>query len=281
MPTIFRSVALIPAALVLAVAMHAPFALAAEPPTVPAAEIPAGWEPAWSDEFSVDGMPDPAKWDYEVGRLRNNEAQYYTRARRENVRVENGELVIEARKEAFEGAEYTSASLVTLGKMQWTSGRFEVRAQLPKGRGMWPAIWLLGSSCPTAGWPRCGEIDIMEFVGHAPGIIHGTVHTEAYNHIKHNQKGATVTLDDPHGTWHVYALEWRAKDLRWLIDGREYFRYDDDGSGVASWPFAEPEYLILNIAVGGAWGGQKGIDETIFPQRMRIDYVRVFKRISD
>jgi beta-glucanase (GH16 family) len=238
---------------------------------------PERWELVWSDEFETPGLPDATKWDYEVGRVRNNEAQYYTKARTENARVEDGHLVIESRKEAFEGAEYTSASLITLGKAAWTRGRFEARAKLPKGRGVWPAIWTLGTNIKDAGWPLCGEIDIMEFVGHTPGIIHGTVHTDAYNHTKHTQKGAKLTVADPHDTWHVYAMDWEAKRLRITVDDIGYFHFDDEGSGAAAWPFDQPQYLLMNLAIGGAWGGAEGIDDGIFPQRMTVDWVRVYR----
>ena len=147
-----------------------------------------GWRLVWSDEFDYTGLPDPKKWDYEEGFVRNNEAQYYTRARKENARVENGMLVIEGRKEKFpvpqassggkgrQFADYTAASLITLNKADWKFGRIEVRAKLPQGRGVWPAIWMLGSNIRQVGWPACGEIDIMEFVGHTPGFVHATVH---------------------------------------------------------------------------------------------------------
>ena len=162
------------------------------------------WKLVWSDEFNKAGLPDAAKWDYETGLVRNHERQFYTRARRENARVENGMLIIEARKEKYrspstepaarseqegrekldhQGADYTSASLTTSGKAAWTYGRIEVRAKLPSGRGTWPAIWTLGTNIDKAGWPSCGEIDIMEFVGFEPGIIHANIHTRKYNHV--------------------------------------------------------------------------------------------------
>ena len=187
------------------------------------------WKLVWSDEFDKPGPPDPAKWSYEEGFIRNNEAQYYTRERAENARVENGMLVIEARKEQFknpsydptakeqgrggrgrEHAEYTSASLTTRGKAAWTYGRIEVRAKLPSGRGTWPAIWTLGTN-RQAGWPACGEIDIMEFVGFDPGIIHANIHTKKYNHVMGTGKGDKITIPDASEKFHVYAIEWDAQ----------------------------------------------------------------------
>jgi len=255
------------------------------------------WKLVWSDEFDKPGLPDPARWSYEEGFLRNNEAQYYTRARPENAHVENGMLVIEARKERFanaryqagapesgrgrrgrEFAEYTSASLTTRGKASWTYGRIEVRAKLPPGRGTWPAIWMLGTNTAQVGWPACGEIDIMEFVGFDPGIIHANIHTGKYNHVKKTGKGSQVTIPDASTAFHVYALEWDAHHLDFFVDDKKYFTYTNEGSGMDAWPYDKDQYLILNLAIGGAWGGAKGIDETCFPQRYYIDYVRVYQR---
>jgi len=251
------------------------------------------WQLVWSDEFDKPGLPDPAKWDYETGFIRNNEAQYYTRARPENARVENGMLVIEARKEVFknpdfdpgagswrrsrEAAQYTSASLTTRGKANWTYGRIEVRAKLPSGRGTWPAIWTLGTN-RQAGWPGCGEIDIMEFVGYDPGVVHANIHTGKYNHIKKNGKGSQLTVPDASSAFHVYALEWDTNHLDFFVDDKKYFTYANEGTGADAWPYDRAQYLILNLAIGGAWGGQQGIDDAIFPQRYYIDYVRVYQK---
>jgi len=255
------------------------------------------WKLVWSDEFDKPGLPDSTKWGYETGFIRNNEAQYYTRERRENARIENGMLVIEARKEHFpnadfdpaakesrharrsrEFAEYTSASLTTRGKTNWTGGRIEVRAKLPTGRGTWPAIWTLGTNDRQVGWPACGEVDIMEFVGFEPGVIHANVHTKKYNHVQKNGKGGQIKLPDAADAFHVYALEWDGEHLDIFVDEHKYFTYSNEKSGTDAWPFDKDQYLILNLAIGGAWGGQKGIDDTIFPQRYLIDYVRVYQK---
>lgn len=254
----------------------------------------AEWKLVWSDEFDRPGLPDPAKWDYEAGFVRNNEAQYYTRARLENARVENGLLIIEARKERMknpdfdpaatgrgrrgrEYADYTSASLITRGKASWTYGRIEVRAKLPSGRGTWPAIWTLGTD-RQAGWPACGELDIMEFVGYEPGIIHANVHTKKYNHVLKTGRGDKITIPDASEAFHVYAMEWFADRLDFYVDERKYFTCRNDGTGSDAWPFDKDQYLILNLAIGGEWGAQKGIDESIFPQKYAIDYVRVYQK---
>ena len=230
----------------------------------------------WADEFDGRGLPDPARWDREVGRIRNNEAQYYTRARLDNARVEEGTLVIEARREPFEGAEYTSASLTS--RASWTYGRFEVRARLPRGRGTWPAIWTLGTNIKEVGWPTCGEIDIMEHVGFDPGRVHANVHTGAYNHVRRTHKGSSTLVVKPEDEFHVYAADWSPQQIEFFVDGRRYFSFAREAGGTAVWPFDEPQYLILNLAIGGAWGGQKGIDDGAFPARFVIDYVRVYRR---
>lgn len=253
------------------------------------------WKLVWSDEFKEPGLPDPAKWDYETGFIRNNEQQYYTRERKENARVEEGMLVIEGRKEQWknpdydpagkgkgkgrrsrEFADYTSASLTTRGKASWTYGRIEVRAKLPSGRGTWPAIWMLGTN-RQAGWPACGEIDIMENVGFDPLTIHANIHTKAYNHVIGTNKGNKIEVSDPSKDFHVYAIEWFEDHMDFFVDETRYFTFKNEGTGNDTWPFDKPHYLILNAAYGGSWGGQKGVDDSILPQKYFIDYVRVYK----
>jgi beta-glucanase (GH16 family) len=245
-------------------------------PAVPSA--PPGWTLTWFDEFDGAGLPDASKWGYEVGFVRNKELQYYTRARLENARLEGGMLVIESRKEPYETAAYTSASLHTKGKGEFLYGRIEVRAKLPTGRGMWPAIWMLGVNIDQLGWPTCGEIDIMENVGFDPNRIFGTVHTQAYNHVAGTAKGADLAVAAPWESFHVYAIEWSTTEIAFFVDEQRYFTFPNESQGSAKWPFDRPHYLILNIAVGGSWGGQKGVDDAIFPQRFYIDYVRVLRR---
>jgi beta-glucanase (GH16 family) len=240
----------------------------------PQTPTPGPGAPVWQDEFDRDGLPDRTRWDYESGFVRNNERQYYTRERAENARVENGMLVIEARRERFEGADYTSASVTS--RASWTYGRFEVRARLPKGRGTWPAIWTLGANIRQAGWPECGEIDIMEHVGFDPGRIHANIHTRAYNHVQKTNKGNSVAVPDADGAFHVYSATWTPSRITVAVDGRPYFSFDKESGGDAVWPFDKPQYLILNLAIGGNWGGQQGIDDGAFPARYEIDYVRVF-----
>lgn len=255
-----------------------------------------GWQLVWSDEFNVPGLPDPARWTYEEGFVRNNELQYYTRGRSENARVENGSLIIETRKERFknaqfdpagagqsrrrrqEFAEYTSASVITRRIAEWQCGRVEVRARLPRGKGFWPAIWMLGSDRERVGWPACGEIDIMENVGFDPDLIHGTVHTAKYNHVKGTQRGSRITVARPYEEFHVYAMEWDENRMDFFVDGNSYFTFENEKTGRDAWPFDQPMYLILNVAFGGSWGGQQGVDDSTLPQSMVVDYVRVYQR---
>jgi beta-glucanase (GH16 family) len=250
----------------------------AQSPTVPPATSgPATWTLVFSDEFDSNGPLDPAKWGYETGYIRNNEKQYYT-TRAENVRAENGSLVIEARKESYQGFGYTSASINTLGKFEFTYGRVEVRARIPTGNGAWPAIWTLGTNRAQVGWPTCGEIDIMENVGFDPQRIHGSVHTAAYNHTIGTQKTSIVTVANPWEDFHVYALEWFTDHIDVFVDGQKYFTFRNEGTGARTWPFDRAQYLLINLAIGGSWGGQQGIDDTRFPQRYLVDYVRIYQQ---
>jgi len=244
---------------------------------LPPAQAEPAWELVWSDEFDQDGLPDPEKWTHEEGFVRNREKQYYTREHAENARVEDGLLVIEARKEPYaEGAEYTSASVTTKGKATWTYGRIEVRAKLPSGKGTWPAIWMLGTNIDEVGWPDCGEIDIMENVGFDPNTIHANIHTKAYNHVRGTAKGASLQIESPSEQFHVYAVEWFPDHMDFYVDDTKYFSFENEGTGPDVWPFDKPHYLILNLAIGGTWGGQQGIDDSAFPHRYEIDYVRVY-----
>ena len=243
------------------------------------------WRLVWADEFNYKGLPDPKKWDYDVGGhgWGNKELQFYTARRTENARVEKGHLIIEARREQSEGREYTSARLVSRGKGDWTYGRFEVSAKLPSGRGTWPAIWMLPTSWSYGGWPKSGEIDIMEHVGFDPDVVHVSVHTGAYNHTIGTHKTATLKLPNSRTAFNVYAVEWTPEDIRGFVNDQQVFtfrneRLTDPAADYRQWPFDKPFHLLLNLAVGGNWGGQKGVDKTIWPQRMEVDYVRVYQK---
>jgi beta-glucanase (GH16 family) len=253
------------------------------------------WKLVWFDEFDYQGLPDPAKWDYEEWCFaKNEEEQFYKRATLKNSRVEKDCLIIEAHKERTlnpkynqdskiwgadrEFAEYTSASLITRNIVSWKYGRIEVRAKQPSGRGTWPAIWMLGDNDNKVGWPRCGEIDIMEFVGYQPDLVHGTVHTN-YNNIKKNKGvGAKILVPGISDNFHIYSIEWDSREIKFFVDDIHYHTYSNNDQGEEFWPFDQKFYLILNLAIGGVWGGIEGIDDTIFPARFEVDYVRVYQR---
>ena len=236
------------------------------------------WKLVWEDNFDKDGLPDSETWGYEVGYIRNKEAQYYTENRAENAHVENGRLIIEARKDNWEGKEITSASLNTYGKKSMLYGRIEVRAKLPTGVGTWPAIWMLGNGHREGiKWPDCGEIDIMENVGFNPDVIHANAHTKAYNHSTGTGKGDKIVIEKPYDEFHTYTVEWFEDKMIFYVDDVRYFIYQNENTGNDVWPFNKPHFLILNLAIGGSWGGQQGIDDAIFPQKYYIDYVKVYE----
>lgn len=246
-------------------------------------------ELVWYDEFDTPGIPDTSKWNYDMGDgcpdncgWGNNELEYYTNDNK-NVRVEDGKLIIEARKDSLYGRLFTSTRIVSKRKGDWLYGRIEIKAKLPRGKGTWPAIWMLSTDWKYGGWPESGEIDIMEHVGYDPGVIHGTIHTEAYNHIKGTQKEGKVTIADCQDAYHVYAIDWKEDKMDFYVDDILYHtvtrdpkddKPDDDFKG---WPFDQKFHLIMNIAVGGNWGGKEGVDENIWPQKMEIDYVRIYQ----
>ncbi len=259
------------------------------------------WRLIWSDEFSTDGLPDESKWSYEEGFRRNEEMQYYMKERKENSRVENGLLILEGRKERMpnprigkgraawqrsrEFVDYTSASLTTNMKFEFTYGRVEVRAKMPRGDGMWPAIWTLGANIKDMGWPRCGEIDIMEYVGKQPHTIHANNHfadpkikdkSLRGKAVHKSAGGGKITINEPYKEFHVYAIEWNEKEIKFFVDDKRYatFNIDMAGTGPDN-PFRKPQYLMLNLAVGGSWGGK--IDDSVLPQKYEIDYVRYYK----
>ncbi|MES2516989.1 MAG: glycoside hydrolase family 16 protein [Bacteroidota bacterium] len=238
-------------------------------------------KPIWADEFDKDGLPDAKKWGYDVGGSGwgNHELEYYTKNNLKNARIENGNLIIEAIKEKFEGNNYTSARLTSKGKGDFLYGRFEIKAKIPKGLGTWPAIWMLATdhSYGKNYWPDNGEIDIMEHVGYDQNVIHASVHTKAYYHSIGTQKTAITTIPTASTAFHVYRVDWTPEKIEAFIDGISYFTFKNEKTGWEVWPFDKKQHILLNVAVGGDWGGQKGVDDSIFPQKMEIDYVRVYK----
>lgn len=236
----------------------------------------------WSDDFDGNGV-DSNKWGIlsAGGGFGNQEKQFYTN-HAENVRVEQGVLKITAKCQEYHGHHYTSAKLQSKQRGEWGPGhRVEVRARLPKGRGTWPAIWMLPTDNAYGGWPHSGEIDIVEAVGCTQGKVYGTVHTGAYNHMKHTEKYNTFKADI--GEWHTYAIEWTASRISWFIDGHLYHSFEQR-SGSEKWPFDRRFFLILNLAVGGSWGGScvggrpscSSHSEFGHSQLMEVDYARVY-----
>jgi beta-glucanase (GH16 family) len=245
----------------------------------------------WSDEFNYTGLPDSAKWNFEEGMVRNHEKQFYTKGRKANAVVKDGALVITAIKEQFvnkayragntawqrkdSAADYTSASINTKGKADWKYGKIVVRAKLPAGKGVWPAIWMLGSNISKVGWPICGEIDIMENVGFEPDRVYATMHyldPAAKKPVQNMKHTLSQTLSSE---FHIYTLEWDEKFIKIYLDDTLYqaFNIDDAGTGING--YRQNQYLLLNLALGGDWGGK--IDDSIFPQQFIIDYVRVYQ----
>ena len=241
------------------------------------------WVQVWADEFNYEGQPDPTKWGYDIGGngWGNNELQYYT-DRIENAYVSDGVLTIATIKENYEGSDYTSARLTSKNKADWKYGKFEVMAKIPTGRGAWSAIWMLPTENLYGGWPSSGEIDIMENVGYAPDEIHGTIHTESYNHQAETQIGESITTEDPFDSFHKYTVEWYEDKLIFLFDDVAYLTIEKQpGDTYAEWPFDQYFHLLLNTAIGGDWGGSQGIDNALFPKYYEIDYVRVYTLSED
>jgi beta-glucanase (GH16 family) len=255
------------------------------------------WALLWSDEFNKDGAVDADKWNIETWPARkvNNEDQTYT-TRAKNLRIKDGLLVIEAHKEDYAGAKYSSARVNSAGKMDILYGKLEVRARLPKGQGTWPAIWMMptdpfryATNCGPSkvdwqgngacdAWPNSGEIDIMEHVGYDPNIVHGTVHTKDYVWVHWSQRKGSIKLDNVHENFYRYGLEWTPDSLTTTVNDIPYFTYYRDSDDWASWPFNHPFHMILNLAIGGDWGRAGGpIDDSAFPLRLEIDYVRAYR----
>jgi beta-glucanase (GH16 family) len=255
--------------------------------TIPKPQTPVdkNWSfettPTWAEEFTYTGKPDPAKWGYDIGSTGwgNNELQYYTDDL-SNASVANGILKITARKENKEGKAYTSARLVTKNKGDFLYGRFEIKAKLPTGKGTWPAIWMLPTDFAYGPWPKSGEIDIMEHVGYDQNNVHITVHTEAYNGAKGTQKGSSKVIPTASTEFHVYRVDWTPYSITGFIDDQKVFTFVNDGKGYDTWPFDKRFHLLMNLAVGGNWGGAQGVDASVYPQSMDVDYVRVYKMIE-
>lgn len=238
----------------------------------------AGYQLVWQDEFAGTAI-DGNSWTFEEGGhgWGNAELQYYTK-RAENAYLANGKLVIEARRENYSGSTYTSARLTTQGKREFMFGRIDIRAKLPKGQGIWPALWMLGDDFKTVGWPACGEIDIMEVLGHEPNKTYGTIHWGNQGASSSQKTTGSLTLkqDDFSQKYYVFSLVWRQNRLEWYVDDVLFFTTTNQNVA-GSYPFNKPFFFIFNVAVGGNWPGAPNASTT-FPQQMQVDYVRVFQQ---
>lgn len=257
----------------------------------------AAWKLTWSEEFNYSGLPDSSIWKYEVGHIRNNEQQYYTHANPENVKVDNGLLTITGLKknqvnENYKSgstdwrtkdslASYTSVSINTLGSavkipVGKSNGRIEIRARMPRGAGMWPALWMMGANRPEVGWPRCGEIDLMEFIGNHPNDIYGTVHYPLQDG-KHHSSGGKIIDTTLSSQFHIYAMEWDKEKMNFFFDDHKFHTFVIDSAVVGNDnPFRKDFYLLINMAMGAGWPGP--IDDNVLPQKFEVDYVRIFEK---
>jgi beta-glucanase (GH16 family) len=248
-------------------------------------QAPAG-EPVWRDEFSGKKL-DKSKWSFDTSRNAegwyNNELQYYAANRPQNLRLQNGVLVIEARHDPqdikansdYGKQQYSSAKIHTKGKAAWTYGFYEIRAKVPCAYGTWPAAWMLPEG--NHGWPKGGEIDILEHVGSQPNVVHANLHTQLFNHSIQTGRGAQMALPDACTAFHNYQLDWRPDAITIGVDGKAFMHIKNDApGGEGAWPFDKPFYMILNLAIGGDWAAPKGMDPKVLPQRFEVDYVRVW-----
>lgn len=241
------------------------------------------WELFWGDEFKTDGKPDPDKWKYEIGGhgFGNEEDQFYT-DRLENARVENGRLVIEARREDFEGKKYTSSRMNS--RQPFTYGRVEFRAKMPKGIGLWPAAWLLPEkqTYGTQYWPDNGELDVLEAIGHENNINHFSAHTKAYNFTQAEQRTAVTEVEKGDKEFHNYAMEWLPGHIDFFVDDKKILTVKREAKDTwKEWPFDQDFHLVMNLAVGGFWGRSGGtIEDATFPARLEFEYVRVYRPLK-
>jgi beta-glucanase (GH16 family) len=243
---------------------------------IPATDVSASdtWNLVWSDEFNGSSL-NASNWICETGTgsggWGNNELQYYTN-RSDNVRVQDGSLIIEAKKESYSGMNYTSARIKTQGLRQFTYGKVEARIKLPKGQGIWPAFWMLGSNISQVSWPKCGEIDIMEHVNNEANT-HGTIHWFADQYAYYGGKSSSIDVTQ----YHLYSIEWNANSIKWFVDGNQYWEANIKNSINGTEEFHKPYFLLLNLAVGGNWPGSPD-STTQFPAKMNVDYVRVYQQ---
>lgn len=241
----------------------------------------------WSEEFDYNGLPDSTKWSYDVGDgcpklcgWGNNELQYYTEKNLDNARVENGILTIEAHRQTMGSKGYTSARLVGKNKADFKYAKIDIRAKVTGGLGAWSAIWMLPTHNTYGNWPKSGEIDIMEHVGFERDSIFGTPHTEAFNGMIFTQKSGGIEILDSEDEYYTYTIDWKEDRIDWYVNEHHYHTFHKAKDHFAYWPFDQKFHLILNLAIGGNWGGKHGVDASIWPRTMEIDYIRVYSNES-
>jgi beta-glucanase (GH16 family) len=238
----------------------------------------SAWTQVWADEFdgAAGSLPNAANWKFDVGTDWGNAQLEYDTDRASNASLDgSGHLVITARKEAFQGRQYTSARITTEGKQSFQYGKIEARMKLPSGRGLWPAFWLLGTDLPAVGWPQAGEIDVMEYRGQEPSTVIGTIHGPGYSAGSAVTKSKTLTATRFDNSFHVFTVEWSAERIDFFVDGLLYHAIPK-AQVPGPWVFDKPFYIILNVAVGGNFVGAPDIF-TPFPQTMVVDWVRVYQ----
>lgn len=236
------------------------------------------YELVWEDDFVFNGAPSSSRWSYDLGTGNNGwgngEAQFYT-DRPDNVFIENGILNIIAKRENFSGSQYTSTRMKTQDKFEFTYGKVEIRAKLPLGGGTWPALWMLGADFPDVGWPTCGEIDIMEHVGNDQDVIHGTLHTPSS--FGSSENTGSITVNGVSEDFHIYEMEWTPDFISFSVDGNKFYTYNPEAKDANTWPFDKDQFLIMNVAIGGTFGG--AIASSFTESRMQVDYVKVYQEI--
>lgn len=235
--------------------------------------------PSWSEEFNYEGKPDSSKWSFDYGTGENgwgnNELQYYVNTP-QNIAVNNGILQIHAIHEPTNEMAYSSSKIKTLGKKGFKYGRIEVAAKVPRQVGTWPAVWMMPVHNVYGGWPKSGEIDIVEHVGYDPNQLHITVHTLDYNGMNNNQKGSNTHVERAISHFNIYRIDWTEEGIIGYINDKKVYEYLNNGKGYASWPFDQEFYLIVNLAVGGNWGGRQGVENETFPATFEVDYIRYY-----
>ena len=238
------------------------------------------WRLVWEDEFEgpADQLPNASDWGFDIGTDWGNAQLEFDTDRASNASLDGqGNLRIVARREAFGGREYTSARMTTEGKREFREGKFEARIKLPTGQGIWPAFWMLGADLPAVGWPQSGEIDVMEYRGQEPSVVHGSLHGPGYSGGQALTRRYTLPTGRFDDDFHVFTVTWTANEIRWYVDGELYHEIKPEFAQ-GPWVFNKPFYLILNVAVGGGFVGAPNASTT-FPQTMLVDWVRVYEQV--